>query len=86
MAERDVFAYTAMISGLSDHSRCVKAIELFERMQEERGGQGSSARQGRSSGAWRRSTAWSPAWRTMAAWWMCWRGWWRRRRMPMRPD
>jgi pentatricopeptide repeat protein len=35
MAERDVFAYTAMVSGLSDHGRCVEAIELFGRMQEE---------------------------------------------------
>uniref|UniRef100_A0A0E0K7A4 Pentatricopeptide n=1 Tax=Oryza punctata TaxID=4537 RepID=A0A0E0K7A4_ORYPU len=35
MAERDVFAYTAMISGLSDHGRSVEAIELFGRMQEE---------------------------------------------------
>ncbi|KAL5208318.1 hypothetical protein ABZP36_032753 [Zizania latifolia] len=35
MAERDVFAYTAMISGLSDHGRCREAIELFGRMQAE---------------------------------------------------
>ncbi|KAF0934547.1 hypothetical protein E2562_025642 [Oryza meyeriana var. granulata] len=35
MAERDVFAYTAMISGLSDHGRCMEAIELFGRMQEQ---------------------------------------------------
>ncbi|KAK1629993.1 hypothetical protein QYE76_004308 [Lolium multiflorum] len=32
--ERDVFAYTAMISGLSDHGRCGEAVELFRRMQD----------------------------------------------------
>ncbi|KAL6912369.1 hypothetical protein ACP4OV_001174 [Aristida adscensionis] len=32
---RDVFAYTAMISGLSDHGRCGEAIDLFARMQAE---------------------------------------------------
>uniref|UniRef100_J3LIP7 Pentacotripeptide-repeat region of PRORP domain-containing protein n=2 Tax=Oryza brachyantha TaxID=4533 RepID=J3LIP7_ORYBR len=35
MAERDVFAYTAMITGLSDHGRSMEAIEVFGRMQEE---------------------------------------------------
>jgi pentatricopeptide repeat protein len=33
--QRDVFAYTAMISGLSDHGRCEEAIELFGQMQAE---------------------------------------------------
>lgn len=33
--QRDVFAYTAMISGLSDHGRCVEAIDLFGQMQAE---------------------------------------------------
>ncbi|CAL5020383.1 unnamed protein product [Urochloa decumbens] len=33
--QRDVFAYTAMISGLSDHGRCVEAIDLFAQMQAE---------------------------------------------------
>ncbi|CAO2040063.1 unnamed protein product [Urochloa humidicola] len=32
---RDVFAYTAMISGLSDHGRCLEAIDLFAQMQAE---------------------------------------------------
>uniref|UniRef100_A0ACD5YH06 Uncharacterized protein n=1 Tax=Avena sativa TaxID=4498 RepID=A0ACD5YH06_AVESA len=32
--QRDVFAYTAMISGLSDHGRCREAIELFHTMQD----------------------------------------------------
>jgi pentatricopeptide repeat protein len=32
--ERDVFAYTAMISGMSDHGRCGEAVELFRRMQD----------------------------------------------------
>ncbi|CAM0950852.1 unnamed protein product [Alopecurus aequalis] len=31
--KRDVFAYTAMISGLSDHGHCREAVELFGRMQ-----------------------------------------------------
>jgi pentatricopeptide repeat protein len=34
-AQRDVFAYTAMISGLSDHGRCREAMELFGEMQAE---------------------------------------------------
>ncbi|RLM80428.1 hypothetical protein C2845_PM12G31720 [Panicum miliaceum] len=33
--QRDVFAYTAMISGLSDHGRCQEAMELFGKMQAE---------------------------------------------------
>ncbi|CAD6248863.1 unnamed protein product [Miscanthus lutarioriparius] len=33
--QRDVFTYTAMISGLSDHGRCGEAIELFGQMQAE---------------------------------------------------
>ncbi|CAN6238946.1 unnamed protein product [Urochloa humidicola] len=33
--QRDVFAYTAMISGLSDHGRCQEAIDLLARMQAE---------------------------------------------------
>ncbi|TKW42429.1 hypothetical protein SEVIR_1G384100v4 [Setaria viridis] len=33
--QRDVFAYTAMISGLSDHGRCREAIDLFGQMQAE---------------------------------------------------
>ncbi|KAF8691826.1 hypothetical protein HU200_040229 [Digitaria exilis] len=33
--QRDVFAYTAMISALSDHGRCREAIDLFGRMQAE---------------------------------------------------
>ncbi|KAM0906612.1 hypothetical protein ACQ4PT_016664 [Festuca glaucescens] len=32
--ERDAFAYTAMISGLSDHGRCREAVELFGQMQD----------------------------------------------------
>uniref|UniRef100_A0A0D9VN09 Pentacotripeptide-repeat region of PRORP domain-containing protein n=1 Tax=Leersia perrieri TaxID=77586 RepID=A0A0D9VN09_9ORYZ len=35
MPARDVFAYTAMITALSDHGRCAEAIELFGRMQED---------------------------------------------------
>lgn len=35
--DRDVFAYTAMISALSDHGRCREAIEVFDRMQQGRG-------------------------------------------------
>ncbi|KAG0535633.1 hypothetical protein BDA96_04G382300 [Sorghum bicolor] len=34
-SQRDVFAYTAMISGLSDHGRCGEAIDLFGQMQAE---------------------------------------------------
>ncbi|OEL20456.1 Pentatricopeptide repeat-containing protein [Dichanthelium oligosanthes] len=33
--QRDVFAYTAMISGLSDHGCCREAIDLFAQMQAE---------------------------------------------------
>jgi pentatricopeptide repeat protein len=33
--QRDVFACTAMISGLSDHGRCREAIDLFGQMQAE---------------------------------------------------
>ncbi|VAH28695.1 pentatricopeptide repeat-containing protein At5g66520-like [Triticum dicoccoides] len=33
--ERDVFAYTAMISGLSDHGHCQEAVELFGQMQDQ---------------------------------------------------
>lgn len=33
--QRDVFAYTAMISGLSDHGRCGEAIDLFGQMLVE---------------------------------------------------
>ncbi|XP_062220887.1 pentatricopeptide repeat-containing protein At5g66520-like [Phragmites australis] len=33
--QRDVFAYTAMISGLSDHGRCREAIDLLGQMQAE---------------------------------------------------
>ncbi|XP_020572847.1 pentatricopeptide repeat-containing protein At5g66520-like [Phalaenopsis equestris] len=35
MTERDVFAYTAMISGLSNHGLSEKAIEMFARMEAE---------------------------------------------------
>ncbi|PKU63807.1 Pentatricopeptide repeat-containing protein [Dendrobium catenatum] len=35
MIERDVFAYTAMISGFSNHGQSEKAIEMFARMEEE---------------------------------------------------
>ncbi|KAL6635417.1 hypothetical protein ACP70R_028088 [Stipagrostis hirtigluma subsp. patula] len=33
--QRDVFTYTAMISGLSDHGRCREAIDLFAQMQAQ---------------------------------------------------
>jgi pentatricopeptide repeat protein len=33
-ATKDVFTYTAMISGLSDHGRCQDAIRLFHQMQQ----------------------------------------------------
>jgi len=33
--QRDVFAYTAMISGLANHGRCREAMELFGKMQAE---------------------------------------------------
>lgn len=35
MTERDVFAYTAMISGFSNHGRSEMAIEMFARMEAE---------------------------------------------------
>ncbi|KAH7669257.1 TPR-like protein [Dioscorea alata] len=35
MPERDVFAYTSMISGLSNHGHSEKAIELFDSMENE---------------------------------------------------
>ncbi|OAY75182.1 Pentatricopeptide repeat-containing protein [Ananas comosus] len=35
MPERDVFAYTSMISGLSNHGQSSKAIDLFDKMQGE---------------------------------------------------
>ncbi|PKA65251.1 Pentatricopeptide repeat-containing protein [Apostasia shenzhenica] len=35
MLERDVFAYTAMISGFSNHGNSENAIDLFGRMEEE---------------------------------------------------
>lgn len=35
MPQRDVFAYTSMISGLSNHGQCQKAMDLFVRMEEE---------------------------------------------------
>ncbi|XP_010935476.1 pentatricopeptide repeat-containing protein At5g66520 [Elaeis guineensis] len=35
MSERDVFAYTSMISGLSNHGHSEKAIDLFLKMREE---------------------------------------------------
>ncbi|KAJ1281746.1 hypothetical protein BS78_04G329200 [Paspalum vaginatum] len=33
--QRDVFAYTAMISALSDHGRCQEAVDLLSRMRAE---------------------------------------------------
>ncbi|XP_072994932.1 pentatricopeptide repeat-containing protein At5g66520-like [Typha latifolia] len=35
MIERDVFAFTSMISGLSNHGHSKKAVDLFDRMQVE---------------------------------------------------
>ncbi|KAG0498744.1 hypothetical protein HPP92_003435 [Vanilla planifolia] len=35
MTERDVFAYTSMISGFSNHGQSEKAVELFAEMEEE---------------------------------------------------
>ncbi|KAF6160753.1 hypothetical protein GIB67_035954 [Kingdonia uniflora] len=35
MNDRDVFAYTSMISGLASHGRSESAIELFHKMREE---------------------------------------------------
>ncbi|XP_039123320.1 pentatricopeptide repeat-containing protein At5g66520-like [Dioscorea cayenensis subsp. rotundata] len=35
MTERDVFAYTPMISGLSNHGHSEKVIELFDSMENE---------------------------------------------------
>lgn len=36
MPERDVFAYTSMISGLSNHGHSEKAIQLFRKMEADR--------------------------------------------------
>ncbi|WOL13378.1 hypothetical protein Cni_G22148 [Canna indica] len=35
MPERDVYVYTAMISGMSNHGQVEKALKLFSRMEEE---------------------------------------------------
>lgn len=35
IVEKDVFAWTAMISGLATHGQCKDAIELFHQMQEQ---------------------------------------------------
>ncbi|KAK6916964.1 Pentatricopeptide repeat [Dillenia turbinata] len=35
MKDRDVFAFTSLISGLANHDKGVRAIELFKRMQKE---------------------------------------------------
>ncbi|KAK3155738.1 hypothetical protein QOZ80_2BG0206920 [Eleusine coracana subsp. coracana] len=43
MPAKDVFAYTAMISALSDHGRCRDAIRLFQHMKQRPGGGGGAA-------------------------------------------
>lgn len=35
MPQRDVFAYTSMISGFSNHGQCERAMDLFVRMEDE---------------------------------------------------